>query len=204
MHFGIVRPRIWCFVAAWPLLGLASCANTEIEPLRRENQQLREQVATLTEQVAAERSTSERMARELAQVRGFSAEDLKKIFAPERILIDKLSGGENYDSQPGDDGVTVYFKPVDRDGDAIKAAGDIRVELFDLADPAGGRPFATQTIPVADAGRHWYGKLMTYHYTVKCPWQARPKNAEITVRVTFVDYITQRVMTAQSVVTVRP
>ena len=204
MHSRTAPPRAWHIVAILPLVGLAGCANNEMEPLRRENQQLREQVATLTEQVAAERATSERMARELAQVRGFSAEDLKKIFSPERILIDKLSGGENYDAQPGDDGVTVYFKPVDRDGDTIKAAGDIRVELFDLADPAGGRPFATQTIPVSDAGRHWYGKLMTYHYTVKCPWQGRPKNPEITVRVTFVDYITQRVMTAQAVVTVQP
>jgi len=122
-----------------------------------------------------------------------------------RLEIEKLSGGEDYDGQPGDDGVTVYLKPLDKVGDIVKALGDIRIQLYDLANPPGRNLVGEYHFPAKTVGDKWHGKLMTYHYTLKCPWQrGAPEHSEITIRAVFRDYLTGHVMSTQTTCTVRP
>ncbi len=192
-------------LAALAILLSAGCPDTTLVELRKENLRLKEGLADRDRQTAALSAALEECNRQLAQARGLSPETLEKIFYADKIVIDPLSGGQDYDGQPGDDGVTVYLRPLDRDGDALKVAGDVRIELYDLAMPPGRNLIATHQFPVEKLRESWYGKLMTYHYTFRCPWQhGPPENPEITVRATFVDYLTRRVMTAQTVVKVRP
>lgn len=137
-------------------------------------------------------------------MRGISDEDLERIFYPEKLVIDKLSGGSDYDGRPGDDGVTVYLRPVDREGNVIKVVGDISIQLYDLAAPPQQNFIGEYKIPVDQAGRLWHGKFLTNHYTIKCPWpHGPPKHTEITIRATFVDYLTKRVISAQTTCTVK-
>lgn len=172
--------------------------------LRRENERLKGELARLTNELAAHQAAIDALNRQLQVARGLTDEDLKRLFYPEKILIDGLSGGEDYDGKPGDDGVTVYLRPVDRMGDTIKVAGDIRIELYDLAAEPGHNRVGECTLTPEQAIELWHGKLLTNHFTIRCPWTAGPpQHPEITIRATFKDYLTQRVMTAQSVVTVR-
>jgi len=141
--------------------------------------------------------------RQIENQRHLKGINLDDLFVVDRIELVSRSGGADYDDQPGDDGITVYLKPLDRDGDAVKVAGDIRIELYDLANPSGQKLIGEYVVAVDQASTYWYGKFATYHYTVRCPWQqGLPKHNEITIRATFVDYLTQRVMTAQTVCTV--
>lgn len=167
--------------------------------LRKEISDLREKIHQQDNQLLAQKASLDELNRQLAVARSISEDDLKKIFYPERLVIDKLSGGENYDNKPGDDGVTVYLQPVDKDGDVIKVAGDIRIQLYDLAAPPQQNFLGEYFIPVDQVGKLWHGKLLTNHYTIKCPWtHGPPKHDEITIRATFVDYLTKRVVSAQA------
>jgi len=197
-------PRLLlALLPAW-LAGGGCQRDTELE-LRRELARLREVVETQQRELEARQITIAELNQQLQQARGLTDEDLEKIFYPERIVIDRLTGGDNYDDQPGDDGVTVYVKPIDRDGDPVKVAGDIRIELYDLANPPDRNLVGRYEIPVDEVSKLWYGKLATYHYTIRCPWQhGPPAHNEITVRVIFRDYLTGRVMTSQTVCTVHP
>jgi hypothetical protein len=171
--------------------------------LERENSRLRESLATRDHELSASQAALAECQQRLTQARAIKPEQLKHIYYPERLEIASLSGGENYDDKPGDDGVTVYLRPVDRDGDIVKVAGDIRIELYDLAVQTGQNRIAECFVPYDRARELWYGKFMTNHYTIRCPWPgAPPQHPDITVRATFVDYLTQRVITAQTVVRV--
>ncbi len=191
--------------AAAILAGLtlgSGCAPPPPADDKREMARLQEQNREQKHQIEALLTEVQGLRDQLAKARGFSEEDKAKIFVPERIEILQLSGGDNYDDSPEHDGVTVYLRPVDSTGDALKVAGDIRVQLFDLENPPGETLVGECIIPAAEAAKSWYGSLMTYHYTVKCPGKRRPAHPEITVRVTFVDFLSQRVITAQTVVSV--
>jgi hypothetical protein len=180
-------------------LWTVGCVSTTEIGLRNEIIGLREQLRQKDNELVAQRASLDEVARQLAVARSISEDDLKRVFYPERLVIDKLSGGADYDGKPGDDGVTVYLKPVDPAGDVIKVAGDIRIQLYDLAAPPGKNLIGEYVVPVDQVGKLWQGKLWTNHYTIRCPWPAAPpEHSEITIRATFVDYLTKRVVSAQS------
>jgi len=200
------RRRLTCatLLTGLALLLLEGCQQQTQVELRQQVERLQKKVEQQDHQLAADRLTIQKLHEQLRTARGFTTDDLEVIYSPVKIEIASLSGGEDYDGRPGDDGVTVYIQPIDRHHDAVKVAGDIRVELYDLANPPGENRIGLYEIPVGQAADHWYGKLATYHFTVRCPWQnGPPKHDEITIRATFVDYLTQRAMTAQTVCTVR-
>jgi hypothetical protein len=195
----VTSPLVWLI-----LLPSSGCQSPTEMGLRQEVRRLNQQITDKDHQLAAQRVTIEQLQTQVTQVRGLTPEDLEKIYYPDEIEIASLSGGDDYDGQPGDDGVTVYLRPRDRDGDAVKVAGNIRVELYDLANPPDQNLIGVYSVPVGQASQHWYGKLATYHYTIRCPWQnGPPAHDEITIRATFEDYLTQRMMTAQTVCKVK-
>ncbi len=186
--------------AALTLIGCQSDGRLDYE---RRISTLQQQIDRQKEQIAAQQATIDELQRQLQVARGLSDKDLQNIYYPERIEILGLSGGENLDGQPGDDGVVVYLRPVDRDGDAIKAAGEVRIRLFDLQAPEGHTLVGEYVFPVEKLRSCWFGKFMTYHYALHCPWQhGPPAHREITIRATFIDYLTRRAMSAQATCTV--
>lgn len=116
---------------------------------------------------------------------------INKLYFASRWEIDSRSGGADYDDQPGDDGVTLYLNLFDQDGHRFKAAGDIEVWLYDLNDPARPEQIGRSYYDVDQTKELWYGRLLTYHFKVKCPWQERrPSGRKVFVRVNFLDYLT--------------
>lgn len=195
------RPIRLLFVtpALFAALLAAGCMPPPEIELRREISQLRETVRQKDSALEAQKATIDQLNQQLDVARAISEDDLKRIFYPEHLVIDKLSGGENYDGKPGDDGVTVYLQPVDKDGDVIKVAGDIRIQLYDLAAPPAQNLIGEYFVPVDQVGKLWNGKLFTDHFSIKCPWPSGPpKHAEVTIRAIFVDYLTKRVVSAQA------
>ena len=201
---GAVQSRGWrlCPITLAALL-VGGCYTSGQTDLQRQIARLEETVKHRDSQLVAQKATIDELNQQLAVARSISEDDLKRVFYPEKLVIDKLSGGADYDGQPGDDGVTVYVKPVDRDGDVIKVAGDVTIQLYDLAAGPDEHLVGQYTIPVDKIGKLWHGRLLTGHYTIKCPWPKQPpRHPEVTIRVTFVDYLTKRVVSAQSTCTV--
>lgn len=182
---------------------LVGCSPDPAMQERYENARLKESVDDLQRTVDNQKLEIDELKRQLQTARGISDVDLRRLVIPVRIDIDPLTGGDNYDKQPGDDGVTVYLRPVDKDGDTIKVSGDVTIELFDLqrSDQPKLGTFVFTPEQVSSA---WHGKLMTQHFTLKCPWQTGPPaHADITVRATFVEHLSRSALTAQAVCKVR-
>lgn len=174
--------------------------------VRQEAEQLQRALRDRDDRLAAQQATIDELTQQLGVARRISEDDLKRIYYPERLEIDRLTGGYELDGQPGDDGVTVYLKPIDRYGDVLKVAGDVVIQLYDLAAPPGENLIGQYPVGIDQLAKLWHGQLMTGHYTVKCPWPDAahaPRNPEITVRAVFVDYLTKRVVSAQSTCTVK-
>ncbi len=197
--------NVFRYVGRVPLAGLLlaallpACQPPAEVALRKEITDLRDALTKKDDQLVAQKANIDELNGELRVARSISEEDLKRIFYPEKLVIERLSGGENYDNKPGDDGVTVYLQPIDKDGDAIKVAGDIRIQLYDLAAPPEQNLIGEYFIPVDQVGKLWHGKLWTYHYAIKCPFpNGPPQHTEVTIRAMFVDYLTKRVVSAQS------
>ncbi len=185
--------------------GLLGCdggtAAERFRQLEQENLQLRDKVEKLNEDLASKKALIDAQRQQLANLRRLGKDRLDKLYHVAKIEIERLSGGADYDGKPGDDGVTVYLQPLDQDGHVIKAAGNIRIQLFDLANPDGKHLIGEYRLDVDHARKAWHGRFMTNHYTVKCPWRkSPPTHREITIRAEFTDYLTGRTFRAQRVV----
>jgi hypothetical protein len=182
-------------------IALGGCTTGGQPNYQRLYEQAQSQLKDRDTQIANLKAAIEQQQRQLATATGLSDTELKTLFFPDHIEIDSLSGGEHYEGgPPGDNGVTVYLKPVDRYGDTIKAAGDIHIQLYDLANPQGQELVGECSWKADQVARLWQSAFFTAHFVVKCPWQhGPPKHEQITIRATFIDYLTKRAMTAQAV-----
>jgi hypothetical protein len=197
------RPRArW----AWLVLlsaGAAGCNHNQVDALARELKQARSQNAELREEARGLRQQLKARDDQVARLQALGDKRLELLFRVAGLKLGR-TGGVDLDDRPGDDAVRVYLRPIDRDGHALKAAGSVRIQLFDLGAEGGGNLIARYDFPVEQIASHWHGGLLTYHYRFDCPWtSAPPKRPEVTVHVTFTDYLTGRAFTAQKLVTVQ-
>jgi hypothetical protein len=110
-----------------------------------------------------------------------------------------MSGGYDTDGKPGDDGIVLYVQPYDEDGHVIKAAGSLRVVILDPLCPPNQNVVAEYLFDVPTTRKMWYGRLMTQHFSIRCPWPTGqiPLHSELTAHVAFFDLLTGRTLTVQ-------
>ncbi|MFO0973885.1 MAG: hypothetical protein U1A27_10670 [Phycisphaerae bacterium] len=171
----------------------------------RDDRAHHEREAEMSRELAARDQLIRQQAEQIRNLQGVTDERAKLIPHAARIEIDALSGGYNDDGRPGDDGVAVYIEPFDDDGDSVKAAGSLTVEVVELSAPESSRVLASATLEGAALRKAWYGRFMTAHFTVKMPWRdGVPTRGELVVRARFVDWVSGAGLTAVRLVKVSP
>ncbi|MCK4623714.1 MAG: hypothetical protein KAV00_00245 [Phycisphaerae bacterium] len=165
---------------------------TLLRQCRMENEKLKTDIQDMQMELLARQ-------KQIQTLQGLGEKRLELLFSVTNIKLGKYTAGVNLDDKPGHDGVRIYLTPIDADGHAIKAAGAVKIQLFDLAAKAGENLVSACDFPVDKIAERWSAGFMTYHYRFECRWKTPPKHDEITVRVEFTDYLTGKTFTTQKV-----
>jgi outer membrane murein-binding lipoprotein Lpp len=182
-------------------IGKPNQANVE---LRKQNQDLQNQIATLRHERDTARAEVAGLRSHATTVPTLAPDRLAKLFTTSGIELGRLTGGADLDpDRPGDEGLKVYVTPLDNSHQKFKAAGSIVVEAFDLAADAASARVGHWEFSTEEAAKYWSGALLRYEYVVPCPFEKAPSHADLTVKVTFTDELTSRTFTQQRVVKVR-
>jgi hypothetical protein len=189
------------------LLAVPACMSPgERAKLIQDNEALRRSVERLERDLAERDGTIAALHRQIEHLKDFGRDRPADLFAPVKIEIASLSGGADYDGRAGDDGVTVYLRPRDKDGDVVKLPGRIKIQLLDNSDLSKPRLVGLYQFSAPDELRDsWYGKFGTQHYTLKCPFAPGtklPDSRRLNLTVEFVDYLTGSTLTATEEVTI--
>lgn len=196
------RHAVRLAVAVLSMLPPCACISGEdYAQLQRELLAAQDQVRKLQQDLAARDQTIDLLKSDVARARDVDPGQLELLVVPERIEIERQSGGFDADGKPGDDELVLYIRPIDRNGDVVKAAGSIAVTLLDLTNPSSPVVLGEYQFDARKTRELWYGRMWTHHFTVRCPWfQGRPPpHEEITARVEFTDLLSGRKLTAQGV-----
>lgn len=191
-----------CLALATAISVLAGCEAGRTEAFleaQREAQALREQVNQLETQLTAEQQTVRGLQKRLATMRGMEPDLLDQLITPVRIELAGQSGTYTTPGAPEDTGIVLYVQPMDEDGHVIKAAGSFLVTLLDLSDPSNPSAVATYEFDVPTTRELWFGRFLTNHFTLRCPWppSGPPPIDEITARIEFTVLLTGQVLIAQ-------
>lgn len=183
------------------MIVLTSCASpgqhidwvTKNDKLNRDNAQLERVVAQRDETINHQRQ-------QIENLKTFDQLTPADLFAPVKIEFASLTGGDNYDGIPGDDGITVHLRLRDADGDLVKTPGKITIQLLDATEP--GSPYDLGVYRFDDPQqlrKLWHGRFGTNHYTLKCPFRSKlspSSSRKVIIRAEFDDYLTGRNLTA--------
>ncbi len=168
----------------WDTLEACIQANTElsmqVQHLESENTQLTEQVNTL--------STLDPAAR------------LGALDTLEKIRIGKRTGFYDKDDNGTKETLVVYLEPLDTTEDFIKAIGKVNIELWDLDTAEDKAKRAEWMVEPSKLHETWGGTIFAGYYRIKLPLEIAPdQNKAYTVKVSFTDYLTGKILTDQKV-----
>lgn len=167
--------------------------------LRKQNQDLREELESLNRKRAGDLATIDalRASAGISATQQLAEDRIAKLFTTHGLRLGRLTGGAR--SKPeltADDVIKVYAVPTDEAGDPLKAAGSFTVSAYDLADTK--QPLVGQwEFGADDVRKMWYGDAMLYNYVLACPLPRQPTHGELTIRVVFSDSLTGRKFEAE-------
>jgi len=190
------------------LLGLIIGGCEGLSSKQRDNQitsqELSEQVKQLQQQLAQSQQHNARLAEQLENLLGFSQQRQQQLVHVYKIKFGRYTAPFDNENDGLDDGVTVYLQLLDQSGDKIKAAGEVELELWDLAEAEGKRRLGQWRYGLQEMPDYWRGRLLSYHYKFKLPWQAgyEPRRSNITLICRFVDALTGKAFEVQKLIAV--
>ena len=156
----------------------------ENEELKAENKQLKEQLETLM--------GIDKPAR------------LEAVSAVSSIELTNRCG--IYDKDSNDTGkkktLVVYLRPIDDMGDCFKAAGAVKIELWNLNAKPAEALLSSWLIEPEKLKKRWSGSLLTSYYKLQFDVSSilGSKEKELTLKAEFTDYLTGKILRAQRVV----
>ena len=198
--------RIVTIILTVCLLALAAgCENADskkpsladqIEKLKQDKTQLQNQI----EQSGAENEQLNQRIQVLSSLpEGVKPEN---IYSVHEIKITRYTNLYDKDKDGRKETLIVYIQPVDQDGDVIKAAGTVDVELWDLNKEDGHAQLGKWHITANELRKLWFKTLLAVNYRLTLDVGGKVENFKdpLTVEVTFTDQLSGRVFKEQKVI----
>lgn len=116
------------------------------------------------------------------------------------VLNQRLTGGCDFDGQPGDDGITVVIEPRDASGRYVAMPGEVSVVVSDPQKPAAHARWARWDFDAADAAGKMRQSLLGKGIHLELPWPAeRPTSRTMRVDVSYIGPDGRRLRAAREV-----
>jgi len=191
---------ILCFLAF-----VGGCGSTYTEsPLQERVEILTIQQQQLESQLEQSTAENEKLTKQIHTLSGLP-EQLKgeNLYSLQNIEIGKYTGFFDKDKDGTKEKLIVYIEPIDEQGDVIKAAADIEVELWDLSKTDGSAMLAKWPPVKPDELKNlWFDSMLKINYRLTYDITDIVKSFDepLTVKVTFTDYLSGKVFKKQKVI----
>ena len=117
------------------------------------------------------------------------------------VRIAKITNFYDKDSDGTREKLVVYVQPIDAEGDIVKAAGTASVQLWNLNNPNGEALLGQWQVEPAELRKLWFDSFTTgYRLTFDRPESLTVLSEPLTIKVTFLDYLTGESFRAQQVI----
>ncbi len=188
---------------------LAGCQDTkERDSLVAQLEQLTQEKAALQQQLGQSEAQNTQLREQVQVLSGLPEEvKLENLRRLRSVKIGRYTGFYDKDHDGKKEKLIVYIQPLDEEGDKIKAAGDVDVQLWDLSKTDGGALMGQWHVTAGELKKLWFDTLLTINYrlTFDIPdallQQPDVLSAEsLTVKTTFTDYLTGQTFSDQKVI----
>ena len=126
----------------------------------------------------------------------------ENLYNLQNVKIHKYTNLYDKDNDGRYEKLIVYIQPIDEQGDVVKAAGSVDVQLWDLNKDAADAKLGQWHVKPNELKELWFATLITINYrlTFDLPEPIENFNQPLTVKLTFTDYLTGKVFQEQKVI----
>ena len=156
-----------CLALLAAMLSGGCVTQTQYQEARDELSSAQQKVAEL--QAANERLMSQirRQDEQIISLMALGPKRLDDLFHVKSVSIGRNTSGVNTksgstDDKSGNDAVRVYITPLDQDGSVIKAAGTVKIQLYDLAAPPNENLVGDCNYPLDEVRKQWASGFLSY------------------------------------------
>jgi hypothetical protein len=187
------------------MLLFVGCENPSSKkiPLADQIKQLTQEKTQLQSQTEKSKAENEQLKQQI-QTLSRLPEGVKpeNIYSVHGIKLTRYTNFYDKDKDGKKETLIVYIQPIDQEGDIIKAAGDVDVQLLDLNKKDGPALLGQWRIAAQQLKELWFKTLLTVNYrlTFDVAGKVETFKDPLTVTVTFTDYLTGRVFKEQKVI----
>lgn len=187
--------------AAIPLTG-CGVGGERKDPLELKVRDLEREKVELTGQLEQSRIAIEQLQTQVRALSALPEDERESLYALRAVRITGLTDFYDKDEDGRREKLIVYLKPVDHDGDIIKAAGTVRVQLWNLNNSGDQALLGEWQIPPAELRKLWFDTLVSANYrlTFDAPMSVQTLAQPLTVQVTFTDCLRGQTFTTQQLI----
>ena len=203
--FGFVLALL-CSCALMHSIAGCESADSRETPLSEQIENLRQEKFQLTRQLEQTQTENEQLKKRL-NVLSCLPDEVKpeNIYRLQRVKIGRFTNLYDKDKDGTKEKLIVYIQPIDEDGDIIKAAGAVDVQLWDLNRKDGQALLGQWHVEANQLKKLWFATLITINYRLTFDIADKIDKFEsaaggLTVKVTFTDHLTGRAFEEQKVI----
>jgi hypothetical protein len=117
--------------------------------------------------------------------------DAAQFFRLRDVKLTKRTGLYDKDKDGSCEKLIVYIKPLDQDGDVIKAAARVDVQLWDLNADGAEALLSTWAVEPEQLRKMWFSTMLSINYRLMfdLPEKAVSLQGPLTVKVVFTDLL---------------
>ncbi|MHC4265296.1 MAG: hypothetical protein ACYSUK_05105 [Planctomycetota bacterium] len=193
------------FSAAFALL-LAGCGpdskayqsqlRNNIDSLKLENTELNRQIEQFQQQ-------NEQLSKQNKTLAGLAPQfQYNNLYSLQTVKVHKYTNLYDKDDNGSFEKLIVYIQPMDQNGDIVKAAGTVDVELWDLNKEEDNARLNQWQIPPDQLQQLWFTSIASTNYRLTFDLDEPIDNYDqpLTVKVTFTDHLTGKIFQQQKVI----
>ncbi|HPS55617.1 MAG TPA: hypothetical protein PLP05_08465 [Sedimentisphaerales bacterium] len=184
------------------LVLIAGCENQKAKPAVSATETLRQQNEELKKQLEICKAQNAEQQNQISTLTATGKASTGDIYDLKKVELTKYTNFYDHDKDGKKEKLIVYLKPTDSQGDLIKAAGEVNIQLWDLNQPEASALLAQWDIAADKLGENWFSALLGTNYrfafdiTEKVPDFSKP----LTIKTTFKDRLSGKTFSSQKVI----
>ena len=181
----------------------AGCENDNRSPLREKVKSLTKEKSVLSYELKTVEAEKAELQQQVQVLSGLEpAVKVTSLYNLVGLKIGRFTNVYDRDKDGSEETLLVYIQPIDEQGDIIKAAGTVDVELWDISRESSEAKLGVWHITTDELKKLWLKTLLSVSYRLEFDVSGMVGEfAEpLTVKVTFTDYLAGKVFKEQFII----